>query len=727
MYVLRRDFLKYCIGSAAALGLEFPTLGTMGKVLAAAVRPSAPTYPISTVIYTTLVQTVNPFNSPTGSFPPAQPNPPGQPPPPLYVPTIPPCDIAEYAANNYGEWNCVGGTGEYVSPDMQGDIGPSVTDPSQCATLLSFFTISDVHICDKESPARAIYSGYQYPEPEIQNPGRDNALQPAGNSSCYSGIMLYTTQVLDAAVQTINALHQTAPFDFGIGLGDACDNTQYNELRWYIDVLDGKWITPSSGAHLGVSPNDPNGPIDYQQPYQAAGLDKSIKWYQAVGNHDQFWMGSAPVNNYIRKTLVGSGILNIGPITLNPLYGYAVPDWQQIFSSRANYMGVVDGTTENGTIIKAGPLPTPPTIAADPNRRSLSISQWMNEFFNTTSQPAGHGFTRQMAADGFACYHFYPKADVPIKVIVLDDTDKANGSPFAALDQQRYNWLINELEQGQAADELMIICAHIPVAPYAQQSTPAAWSIWDPYCVQPTTEQGLLATLHEYPNLALWIAGHVHRNTITPQPSPSNPGYGFWVVETPSLRDFPQQFRRFQIVRNSDNNISTFVLSVDPAAAPLANVMASPALKSRMCAVAAQQIFANPAQQGPGMDPNSCVYNAELVIQLSQLSPGLQAKIMNISPVVGSFQINGNAASTKSDIVTLNNTVVGSTPTQYRANESPTIFNSATSDGWQPYSQAPSFTLSSTPGAKTVYFQVMDGSGKVSAIASDSIRLSVAH
>jgi len=708
MKFLRRDFLKYCIGSAAALGLEFPTLGALGrKVLAAGGGYPTPSYPISTVILTTLDRTVNPFDSPPGSFPPVHP----------YTPTIPPCEISEYAANSYGEWEWDLAGVHYVSPDMQyplanpPDIVPSVTDPSQCATLLSFFTISDIHICDKESPARAIYEGYQYPNPEIPNPGNGNALQPAGNSSCYSGIMLYTTQVLDAAVQTINALHQKAPFDFGISLGDAADNTQYNELRWYIDVLDGKWITPSSGAHLGART------IDYQKPYQAAGLDKSIKWYQAVGNHDQFWMGSTLMNNYTRETLVGSSILNLGPITLDPRYGYNVPLWTQIFSSRGYYMGVVDGSTEYGTIIDAGPVSSynpPPRIAADPNRRSLSISDWMSEFFNTTSQPAGHGFTQQMIEEGFACYHFYPKADVPIKVIVLDDTDKT-GSAFAALDPIRYEWLQNELEEGQAADELMIICAHIPVAPYAQQSSPKAWSIWNPYCTNPT-ETDLLNTLWQYPNLIMWIAGHVHRNTITPQPSPGNPEYGFWVVETPSLRDFPQQFRHFQIVRNTDNNISIFVLSVDPAAAPLADKSASPALKSRHCAIGAQQIFANPAQQGPGMDPNSCVYNAELVTQLSQLSPGLQTKLMDISPVVSSFEISGNV-SASSHIVTLNNTVVGSTPTQYRASESSSFSGAA----WRPYSQAPSFTLSSTPGAKTVYFQVMDGSRKKSAIVSDRI------
>ena len=130
--------------------------------------------------------------------------------------------------------------------------------------------------------------------------------------AAYSGVILYTSQVLDAAIQTINALHQVTPFDCGIALGDACDNTQYNELRWYVDVIDGKMITPSSGAHIGA------GDIDYQKPFQAAGLDKSIPWYQAVGNHDQFWMGAPSWTNYVRKTLVGPNVLNMGPLVLQP-------------------------------------------------------------------------------------------------------------------------------------------------------------------------------------------------------------------------------------------------------------------------------------------------------------------------------------------------------------------------------------------------------------------------
>ncbi|MFZ2445490.1 MAG: TIGR03768 family metallophosphoesterase [Syntrophobacteraceae bacterium] len=693
MDLLRRDFLKFCVGSAAALGLELSAFGTMEKALAAGAGPRAPSYPIATHVYTTIDKTI--ISKPHDAK------------------KLLPGEVSEYASYHYGEWQ--NGPGQpYIRPEMKvgGGAQLSIRDPS-AATLLSFFTISDIHIADKESPAQANYLGYYYPEVKTPPTGTPPNV-PLGNSSAYSAIILYTTQVLDAAIQTINALHKKTPFDFGISLGDAANNTQYNELRWYIDVIDGKMIHPSSGAHKGART------IDYQKPYQAAGLDKSILWYQVIGNHDQFWMGSAKVNAYIQETYVGPNILSLGEITT------ASPDFESLFGGGYYYMGAIDGSTKYGTLIGAGQIEEPPPVAADPNRRSLSVGEWMGEFFNTTTKPVGHGFTQEMIDQEFACYSFYPKSDIPIKVIVLDDTDKVGCGAAAALDHQRYHWLIQELDAGEAAGELMVICAHVPIRPYANYPPPAnnpyypLWSLWDPYADPKITEDDVLAKLHTYKNLVLWCAGHVHRNAITPQPSPDgNPEHDFWEVETASLRDFPRNLRRIEIVRNSDNNISIFALDVDVAANPdpLPDGSLSPAMTSRSYSIATQQIFKNRVKQGPHINPHSGVYNAELV---KQLSPKMRAKLADLAPVVSSFKINDGAASTVNRIVTLNNTVAGTTPTHYKAGES-SSFRGA---GWQPYSNAPTFTLSPTDGSggKTVYFMVKDASGKQSAVVKDSIR-----
>jgi hypothetical protein len=87
------------------------------------------------------------------------------------------------------------------------------------------------------------------------------------------------------------------------------------------------------------------------------------------------------------------------------------------------------------------------------------------------------------------------------------------------------------------------------------------------------------------------------------------------------------------------------------------------------------------------------------------------------APVVTSFKINGGATSTTKETVTLNNAAVYS-PVEYMAGESPTFDGG----GWQSYSTAPKFTLSSGGGAKTVYIKLRNIFGE-SAVVSDTIGL----
>jgi hypothetical protein len=121
------------------------------------------------------------------------------------------------------------------------------------------------------------------------------------------------------------------------------------------------------------------------------------------------------------------------------------------------------------------------------------------------------------------------------------------------------------------------------------------------------------------------MSGHVHRNTVTvfKSPDPDHPELGFWEVETASLRDFPQQFRTFEIVSKSDNTISVFATDIDPSVS-----VGSPAATLRSYAVAILQTFNSTLVPGP-----SGSYNAELV---KPLSPEMQVKIQNYgTPIAG--------------------------------------------------------------------------------------------
>jgi hypothetical protein len=184
-------------------------------------------------------------------------------------------NLPMYEVYGYSSWQWGSGSDQGQRTDILSV--PADYVATNAARLLTFFCVSDVHICDKESPSASYWASYE------TRPGFTNGT-PApggGNSSAYSPVVLYTPQVLNAAVKTANAIDRVMPFDFALALGDNANNSQYNELRWFINVMDGNTnITPSSGAHLGATT------IDYQMPFAAAGLNPSIPWYQVLGNHD---------------------------------------------------------------------------------------------------------------------------------------------------------------------------------------------------------------------------------------------------------------------------------------------------------------------------------------------------------------------------------------------------------------------------------------------------------
>jgi hypothetical protein len=130
MGLSRRVFLKYCVGSAAALGLQFSPLGSLEKVLAGGgplkngpLMGNVPTYPIATDVFTTLDKTIIAL-------------------PPWPV-TLLPCQVSLYAPNHYGEWDKDaagfpdGPPCPYLCPNLQtGALNPTVNDPA-ATTLLS--------------------------------------------------------------------------------------------------------------------------------------------------------------------------------------------------------------------------------------------------------------------------------------------------------------------------------------------------------------------------------------------------------------------------------------------------------------------------------------------------------------------------------------------------------------------------------------------------------------
>jgi hypothetical protein len=98
------------------------------------------------------------------------------------TPVINPADVSLYELYGYSGWRVGVGT-PYVK---RTELAPSYNGAPNAARLLSFFSMSDIHITDKESPAQPI------------NPGWSALFGPTSAGlfvSSYSPIILSTTSI----------------------------------------------------------------------------------------------------------------------------------------------------------------------------------------------------------------------------------------------------------------------------------------------------------------------------------------------------------------------------------------------------------------------------------------------------------------------------------------------------------------------------------------------------
>ena len=285
--------------------------------------------------------------------------------------------------------------------------------------LLAFVQLSDVHVVDHQSPARVEWAD-RYDD-------RDVSTDPVPGlfAGAHRPQELLTAQVADAMVRAINEVRlgpvTGLPLSFALQTGDNSDNSQFNETRWNIDVLDGRPVRPDSGdltRYEGVMDGDPayydthywhpegtpaGRPDDLarsrygfpvvtglttaaRRRFTTAGLD--LPWYTAFGNHDQLVQGNFP--HTLELSAIATGNLKV----ISPPPGV----------SEADLLHVLRTGDPSALLPALAVSPYTKVVTPDPDRRTISRAEVIAEHFRTTGTPVGHGYRAANRESGLAYY-----------------------------------------------------------------------------------------------------------------------------------------------------------------------------------------------------------------------------------------------------------------------------------------------------------------------------------
>ncbi len=440
------------------------------------------------------------------------------------------------------------------------------TFPKKSTPLILLHHLSDLHVCDAQSPIRPEFLD-RWADPD--SPIRDLV----GTIGCYRPHAMLSPHVVEAMVQSLNKVTRGPlsghPITCAIITGDTTDNAQVNEVDWYLALLDGVVVRPDSGSfdkyegviddgseHYDVKYWHPHGtppgkeddqarelygfPIvprlldSCRKPFNATGLH--VPWFGVHGNHDSLLQGTVTPTAITQAAMIGDRRFESLPSTIT------------LAETLASFMEVGPALYPDAGDSKFV------SVTPDLQRRAVERGEYAAKHLASPGLPKGHGFTD----DNVINKHMYYSVTVnEVKLIVLDSVNEYGGWQ-GSLDLKQFEWLESEIK---SATKPVLLASHHPLATMFNGYNGGS-SENRRVCREEIEEM-----LIKYPAVIAWLAGHEHRHHVR-WVGPKVEEIGFWHIETASHADWPEQSRTVEIVRGEDSGIYIGLTLVDHAGGP---------------------------------------------------------------------------------------------------------------------------------------------------------------